>query len=208
VVSGAVKCWGRNEAGQLGNGTNVGSNVPVAVTGITDAVSVAGQGASFCALLSGGSVRCWGEGYYGQLGAGGAVYVTSPTDVLGLSLFNPPPPPAYVKQKIKPTLKLNGKIKKSGKSKISVPLKSSYAAPAGSNPATVCSGTTTISIKISKKKTTKLKAKFKLSGATCSFKGKIKLPKSFKGKKKKFTLSMPGNADVLPYKSTKTLKLK
>jgi alpha-tubulin suppressor-like RCC1 family protein len=208
VVSGAVKCWGRNEAGQLGNGTNVGSNVPVAVTGITDAVSVAGQGASFCALLSGGGVKCWGEGYYGQLGAGGAAYVTSPTDVLGLSLFNPPPPPAYVKQKIKPTLKLNGKVKKSGKKLISVPLKLYFAAPAGSNAATVCTGNTTISIKTSKKKTAKLKVKFKRKGANCTYSGKIKLPKSFKGKKKKFKISVPTNADVLAYKGTKTLKLK
>jgi hypothetical protein len=67
---------------------------------------------------------------------------------------------------------------------------------------------TTISVKTSKKKTTKLKVKFKRKGANCTYTGKIKLPNSFKGKKIKFTVAVPTNADVLAYKSTKPLKLK
>jgi alpha-tubulin suppressor-like RCC1 family protein len=208
IGAGSVKCWGNGGQGQLGNGDNGNATTPVD-TGITNALKLRGAGSHFCATLVGGTVKCWGEGDYGQLGSIDHILAKTPQTVTGLSVFNSPPnPPAYVKQKIKPSLKLNGKIKKSGSSKISVPLKFSYAAPAGSNSATVCGGTTTISVKISKKKTTKLKAKFKLRSATCSFTGKIKLPKSFKGKKTKFKISMPGNADVLSYKSTKTLKLK
>ena len=182
VVAGQVKCWGRNNNGQLGNGTNVGTNAPVTVAGITDAISVAGQADSFCARLVSGGVKCWGEGYYGQLGAGGSLFATTPGDVTGLALYPPDPPAPYVKQKIKPTFKLNGKVKKSG-SKIKVPLKLYYKAPAGSNAATVCGGTTTISVKTSKKKTTKFKVKFKRKAANCSYSGTVKLPKSFKGKK-------------------------
>ncbi|MBJ7354646.1 MAG: hypothetical protein JHC98_07455 [Thermoleophilaceae bacterium] len=208
LIAGAVKCWGWNSAGELGDGTNAKSSTPVSVLGITNATDISGQGGTFCAALSTGGVKCWGNGTTNQLGIGSAIFSATPSAVLGLSLFPPDPLPTYVKQKIKATLKLNGKIKKSGKKLIKVPLKLFYVAPVGSSAATVCGGTTTISVKTSKKKTTKLKAKFKRKGANCSYSGTIKLPKSFRGKKIKFTVSMPGNADVFKYKSTKTLKLK
>lgn len=208
ISGGTIKCWGWNGEGELGNGTNTHASTPVSALGITNATDISGQGQSFCASLSTGGVKCWGDGTRNQLGLGSTLFSAAPSAVLGLSLFPPDPVAPYVKQKIKATLKLNGKIKKSGKSRISVPLKLYFAAPIGSNSATVCVSKTTISVKTSKKKTTKLKVKFKRKGPNCSFSGKIKLPKSFKGKKKKFTVSVPTNADVLAYKSTKTLKLK
>ena len=59
LASGAVKCWGWNYYGQLGDGSNTDSSVPVAVAGIGTATAVAIGGDS-CALLAGGTVKCWG----------------------------------------------------------------------------------------------------------------------------------------------------
>ena len=66
-----VQCWGAGSSGQLGNGRNVNSNIPVRVSRITTAAQVS-TGASYsCALLADGTVQCWGAGDSGQLGNGG-----------------------------------------------------------------------------------------------------------------------------------------
>jgi len=71
LSTGAVKCWGSNNAGQLGNGKNAPSNVPVYVIGLGDQVKVTAIMGGYwhtCALLSTGTVKCWGLNYDGQLG--------------------------------------------------------------------------------------------------------------------------------------------
>jgi alpha-tubulin suppressor-like RCC1 family protein len=82
-----VSCWGNNANGELGNGTTTSSNVPVAVTGIANAIAVtAGQNSS-CAVLTGGTVDCWGADNYGQIGNGktGATNYPTPQAVTGLT---------------------------------------------------------------------------------------------------------------------------
>ena len=75
--SGALACWGRNLAGQLGNGTTTESHVPVLVTGFTDAVQPATKTysawASSCGLHASGLVSCWGHREHGQLGDGNGI---------------------------------------------------------------------------------------------------------------------------------------
>src|ERR1700757_1650884 len=39
IVTGSIKCWGNNQYGELGNGTTQTTNHPVAVVGISNAVS-------------------------------------------------------------------------------------------------------------------------------------------------------------------------
>ena len=66
-----VDCWGQNTSGELGDGTTTNSDVPVAVTGLTDASSVASNGRSTrCAELTTGGVDCWGLGFDYALGDG------------------------------------------------------------------------------------------------------------------------------------------
>jgi alpha-tubulin suppressor-like RCC1 family protein len=84
--AGAVKCWGLNDDGQLGNGSTTRQSSPVSVSGLASGVSAieVGNGHS-CALLAGGGVKCWGDNYYGQLGNGNTTDQWSPVSVSGLA---------------------------------------------------------------------------------------------------------------------------
>jgi alpha-tubulin suppressor-like RCC1 family protein len=86
VGSGAIDCWGSNMSGQLGNGATSNSSIPVAVTGITTAISVTGDGdGSYCAVLESGDVNCWGANSFGQLGDGTATASSVPVVVTGIT---------------------------------------------------------------------------------------------------------------------------
>ncbi len=75
-----VKCWGRNDYGQLGQGdTNhrgdaageMGDNLLAISLGAgRSAVAIAAGGYHTCALLDNNQVKCWGRNFYGQLGLG------------------------------------------------------------------------------------------------------------------------------------------
>ena len=75
--NGTVKCWGRDNFGQLGDGgANTSQGAPPAApvdlgAGRTAAAVTAGYGHT-CALLDNGTVKCWGWDSSGQLGDGGA----------------------------------------------------------------------------------------------------------------------------------------
>jgi alpha-tubulin suppressor-like RCC1 family protein len=63
--------WGANEQGQLGNGTTTSSDLPAAVTGLSDGVAAISAGSNHSlALLTSGGVVAWGENGSGELGNG------------------------------------------------------------------------------------------------------------------------------------------
>ncbi len=86
LETGAVKCWGHNDRGQLGNGTTTRSLVPVDVSGMdTGAIFVSAGYEHTCALMSGGDVKCWGENLFGRLGDGTTTDRHEPVGVIGLA---------------------------------------------------------------------------------------------------------------------------
>ncbi len=82
---GALRCWGSNRRGQLGNGSTEMSRVPIQVKGLAQGVLQVALGAAHsCALLENGSLKCWGYNSNGQLGDGTLVDRLAPFDVKGL----------------------------------------------------------------------------------------------------------------------------
>ena len=80
-----VQCWGRNDDGQLGDGTWSSSSTPVRVGGLTGVAAVSGGGYHTCALLGDGTVRCWGRNTEGQLGDGTTAGSLTPVQVVGIT---------------------------------------------------------------------------------------------------------------------------
>jgi alpha-tubulin suppressor-like RCC1 family protein len=86
LSSSILKCWGDNGYGQLGDGTTTQRRTPVAVSGLSSAVSaIASRNAHTCALLLTGAVQCWGQNTNGKLGDGTTTQRTTPVNVSGLS---------------------------------------------------------------------------------------------------------------------------
>ena len=81
---GAALCWGVNERGQLGDGTQRFSQLaPVGVVGLDSGMaSIAAGAEGTCAVTTSGSVKCWGQNLYGQLGNGTNGSVLAPEQVL------------------------------------------------------------------------------------------------------------------------------
>jgi len=78
-------CWGRNQSGQLGDGTTTTRVSPIPTFGSTlfgfDRVSAGGQ--HTCAIALDGAAYCWGLNAQGQLGDATTVTRFVPTEVSG-----------------------------------------------------------------------------------------------------------------------------
>jgi alpha-tubulin suppressor-like RCC1 family protein len=68
--SGAVKCWGLNIWGALGDGTLDNRTLPVGVALPAPAVALSTLANHTCAVVDDGGVWCWGLNRYGAVGDG------------------------------------------------------------------------------------------------------------------------------------------
>ena len=83
--AGAVKCWGANDRGMLGDGGSTDSSTPVQVSGLTSGVvDIEANPADTCALKDDHTLWCWGSNNDGTLGDGTQNPSNVPTQVAGL----------------------------------------------------------------------------------------------------------------------------
>lgn len=86
-LRGGVSCWGRNDVGQVGDGTTTRRHTPVRLSTITDAIDISVSAGSAtvrahaCALHSDRSASCWGGNNAGQLEDGTLTNRPTPTQV-------------------------------------------------------------------------------------------------------------------------------
>lgn len=74
---GTVWCWGQNQFGQIGDGTDVTRRMATRVPDLR-AGSVSANVANTCAATDAGAVVCWGDNTSGQLGTGTTTFSWSP----------------------------------------------------------------------------------------------------------------------------------
>ena len=77
TTEGRPYCWGRNDWGQLGDGTTLDRAVPSPVASTRRFTAVSAGATHACALADDGAALCWGRNQYGELGNG----VTSASSV-------------------------------------------------------------------------------------------------------------------------------
>lgn len=77
-AEGIARCWGANEAGQLGDGTRSDRAAPVRVETDFRFRELAAGVAHTCGLIADGRAACWGENLGGQLGDGSRDVRTTP----------------------------------------------------------------------------------------------------------------------------------
>jgi alpha-tubulin suppressor-like RCC1 family protein len=88
VQAGGALCWGRNQAGQLGDGTLSQKLVPTPVPGLSGVQSIsAGVDHTFAVRTDAGEreLVCWGNNSQGELGTGTLSSSASPVEVAGSS---------------------------------------------------------------------------------------------------------------------------
>ena len=80
-----TKCWGDNSYGQLGNGIDIFSKIPVRIPVLDDQVANLSLGNFHsCALTKTEGIKCWGDNWAGQLGDGSNDSSHRPVSVLGM----------------------------------------------------------------------------------------------------------------------------
>jgi alpha-tubulin suppressor-like RCC1 family protein len=96
LENGTVMAWGENGRGQLGNGTETSSDVPVAVKELTGVTAISAGGEYSLALLKNGKVMAWGGNFRGDLGNGTTERSNVPVRVCAVGTVGPCPTGPYL----------------------------------------------------------------------------------------------------------------
>ncbi len=80
-----LQCWGKNEKGQIGDGSMDDRFVPTVVEAIADVIDVFAGWNHSCAMRADNTVSCWGWNQWGQLGDGATEDQYSPSRVVKLN---------------------------------------------------------------------------------------------------------------------------
>lgn len=79
IQNGGLKCWGKNDSGQLGNGTTTPTDTPTQVLGLESGVTDVSLGDTTTCAIHLGVVKCWGDSPLGPPA------ISTPAPVPGLS---------------------------------------------------------------------------------------------------------------------------
>jgi alpha-tubulin suppressor-like RCC1 family protein len=85
-IDGNGSCWGKDDVGEVGNGTTVTAYPfavpsPAPLTSLTHVTELTDGITAGCAIERNGQLSCWGSNYRGQLGVGDTVDRDVPTPV-------------------------------------------------------------------------------------------------------------------------------
>lgn len=86
TTAGAAYCWGKNDLGQVGDGTNTVHTVPVPVSGGHTFATISAGARHACGLAENGEAYCWGWND-GRLGDGTTASSNVPVRVTGELAF-------------------------------------------------------------------------------------------------------------------------
>ena len=85
LSNGTIQGFGRNDYGQLGDGTTTQRTSQVTVSGINNAIAISAGTDYSMALLSDGTIKTWGINTYGQLGNNSTTNSLIPVNVSGIN---------------------------------------------------------------------------------------------------------------------------
>ncbi len=89
-ANGQAWCWGWNDRGQLGDGTQLRSTRPVRVNTGVRFTSITAGWKHTCALTTTGAAWCWGNHTYGETGDGGPYGPQYPPRLTPVAVQGPP----------------------------------------------------------------------------------------------------------------------
>lgn len=84
-ASGEARCWGRNNRGQLGDGTTVDRATPTSVVGLSNGAQIEASRFQTCVRLTTGQVACWGAAM-GSTGSPRAMLVARIRDAVDIAV--------------------------------------------------------------------------------------------------------------------------